>query len=162
MVFHVFIKLVFEPKNNAAVFLFLLPLQDIFTEKMKHRTTYLSYSLIVIYSLLMIHMSIPHAHHQHEEDEICGQCTHQDCDEHEDAFHCHKIPQHHPSSLQYELQKLIQLFQDLACFDSDIACAANFEPADAPESSFRTYEPPPLLSQGCALTHALRAPPAEV
>lgn len=129
---------------------------------MKHRKKYISYSLIVIYSLLMIHMALPHAHHHHEEDEICGQCTHQDCDEHEDAFHCHRIPQHQPSQLQSELQKLLQFSHIQLSFDADTCCTAACLPANDATQTDRTYETPPILPPGCVQTQSLRAPPAEV
>ena len=129
---------------------------------MKHRKKYISYSLIVIYSLLMIHMALPHAHHHHEEDEICGQCTHQDCDEHEDAFHCHKIPQHHPSLLQDKLQKLIQISHIQLYLGIKTGSVTICSYPSPTGHTLRTYETPPILPPGCVLTQTLRAPPTEV
>ncbi len=128
---------------------------------MYHREQHISYCLIVIYSLIMLHMSIPHHHAYEGENEIFEACEHQDCDEHEDAFHVHHIPQHEPSQLQEVVKHMI--FISLNQTAMDVEWSDEDTEAKSSESGIAMYiKDPPRIPDTCLKKTIFRGPPALV
>lgn len=67
----------------------------------------ISYLLLVVYTIVVVHTCIPHDHHNHdvtalmEGTDICYMCHHDDQDEHDDDHHFHHHPISHHESCQH-------------------------------------------------------------